>query len=320
MTEGAYGQNDGQKTGQTDVYSTPEYGTPEYGTPGYGPVAPRTNTLSIVALVTGFFCAVAAVITGHIALSQIKRSGEAGRGMAIAGLVLGYLGIAVTSVGVVLLIVFAAAFGSFMNAVVGDVSTVPVVGASGQVGAAYLDEGYLQAGSGETVVDLYIDPMCPYCGQFEVVNGATLAALVDDGSISLRVHSLTFLDSASQGSEYSTRASNALTCEAATNPDSTLDYMAALFANQPAEGTSGLTDDELVALSSGEESIADCVNSGRYAEWSQGNTDAAVTGPILGAEIDSIEGTPTILVDGRQYTGAINDPQALTEAIRGISS
>ena len=300
----------GQNDGQNDVYSTPHY----------GPVAPRTNTLSIVSLVTGFFCAVAAVITGHIALGQIKRSGEAGRGMAIAGLVLGYMGIAVTAVGVVLLIVFAATFGSFMNSLVGDVSPVPATGTSGQVGAAYLDEGYLQAGSGETVVDLYIDPMCPYCGQFEVVNGATLAGLVDDGSISLRVHSLTFLDSASQGSEYSTRASNALACEAAANPDSMLDYMAALFSNQPAEGTSGLTDDELVALSVDGESIAACVDSGRYAEWSKRNTDAAVTGPIVGAEISSIQGTPTILVNGRQYTGAINDPQALTEAIRGISS
>ena len=61
--------------------------------PYYGPVAPRTNTLSIISLVTGFFCSIAAVITGHIALNQIKRTGEKGRGLAIAGLVLGYLGL-----------------------------------------------------------------------------------------------------------------------------------------------------------------------------------------------------------------------------------
>jgi hypothetical protein len=33
-------------------------------------------------------------VLGHISLSQIKRTGEEGRGMAIAGLVLSYFGIA----------------------------------------------------------------------------------------------------------------------------------------------------------------------------------------------------------------------------------
>lgn len=41
---------------------------------------------------------IAAVILGHIALSQIKRTGQAGRGIAIAGLVLGYLGV-LTAIG-----------------------------------------------------------------------------------------------------------------------------------------------------------------------------------------------------------------------------
>jgi peptidyl-prolyl cis-trans isomerase B (cyclophilin B) len=38
--------------------------------------------------------AVAGIITGHVALTQIKRSGERGRGLAITGLVLGYLYVA----------------------------------------------------------------------------------------------------------------------------------------------------------------------------------------------------------------------------------
>ncbi|WP_280763349.1 DUF4190 domain-containing protein [Prescottella agglutinans] len=35
----------------------------------------------------------ATLVFGHIALSQIRRTGESGRGMAIAGLVLGYISI-----------------------------------------------------------------------------------------------------------------------------------------------------------------------------------------------------------------------------------
>lgn len=299
----------------------PSHGAPTGPYPGGpigGPVAPRTNTLSVVSLVTGFFCSIAAVITGHLALNQIKRTGETGRGLAIAGLVLGYLGIATTVVAVILAVLFAATLGALFSSVTGTAS--PSVVAAGQVGAAHLDDGYLQVGNGSIVVDTYIDPMCPYCGQFELANGDALAELVSSGSITLRLHPLTFLDQASQGAEYSSRAAGALTCEAAINPESTLDYLRALYANQPAEGTTGLTDDELSGLSTGASSIGECVDSGQYQAWAQDASDASLTGPIEGAEIQSIQGAPTVLVDGAQYLGPIDDAQALTEFIVGTAS
>lgn len=70
--------------------------------PGYYPVpavAP-TNGLAVAALVCGiaeFFtlglAAIPAVILGHVARSQIRRTGERGDGMAVSGLILGYLAI-----------------------------------------------------------------------------------------------------------------------------------------------------------------------------------------------------------------------------------
>jgi hypothetical protein len=64
------------------------------------PMAP-TNGLAVGALVCGLaeiftfgLAAIPAVILGHIARGQIRQTGERGDGMAIAGLVLGYLGIA----------------------------------------------------------------------------------------------------------------------------------------------------------------------------------------------------------------------------------
>ena len=50
------------------------------------------NTLSVVSLATAVtgFGAVAGVITGHISLAQIKKTAESGRGMAIAGIAVGY--------------------------------------------------------------------------------------------------------------------------------------------------------------------------------------------------------------------------------------
>ena len=292
------------------------------GAPYVPAIPPRTNTLAIVSLVTGFCCSLAAVITGHIALAQVKRTGEAGRNLAIAGLVLGYIGIGITTLALVLALTFAAAFSTLFGVLGGinsnNGSSSSIV--AGQVGAAYLDDGYLLVGTGDTVVDLYIDPMCPYCGQFDAANGATLAALVDNGAITLRLHALTFLDQASAGSEYSSRASAALTCVAATNPESTLDYLTALFGDQPIEGTSGLTDDELIALSVGPDPINDCVASGRYLAWSQQNTDNALNGPIPGSDLPSLQGTPTALVDGRQYLGAIDDPQAFADFVLGVTS
>ena len=54
----------------------------------------RTNGLAIASLVTGVLSfSIVAVVLGHIALNQINRSREEGRGLAIAGLVLGYVGI-----------------------------------------------------------------------------------------------------------------------------------------------------------------------------------------------------------------------------------
>ena len=55
----------------------------------------RTNGLAIAALISSFFISIVGIILGHIALSQIKRTGEKGRGLAIAGLIIGYLSLVV---------------------------------------------------------------------------------------------------------------------------------------------------------------------------------------------------------------------------------
>ena len=54
----------------------------------------RTNGFAVGALVCGivpFFGGIPAVILGHYARGQIKKTGERGDGMAIAGLIFGYL-------------------------------------------------------------------------------------------------------------------------------------------------------------------------------------------------------------------------------------
>jgi hypothetical protein len=89
------------------------------GWPGPAPATTRpTNPLSVVSLVFGcaqfVFCffvgAIVAVITGHIARSQIKRTNEQGAGMALAGVILGYVGLALTALVVSGILVFIFGF------------------------------------------------------------------------------------------------------------------------------------------------------------------------------------------------------------------
>ena len=111
-----------QPYGQQPYGAPPQYGQPgtpfnAYGQPAYYGVPPEPKGLSIASLCCGIAAFVglgffllpqlAAVILGHMAL---KRE-PSGRGMAIAGLVMGYVAIALT-VLVIVLIVVGLAIGS----------------------------------------------------------------------------------------------------------------------------------------------------------------------------------------------------------------
>jgi hypothetical protein len=73
--------------------------------PAYYPVAP-TNTLAILALVFGLVFPIAGIVCGHIARGQIKRTGESGDGLALAGLILGYVLTGLTVLFVVAYLIF----------------------------------------------------------------------------------------------------------------------------------------------------------------------------------------------------------------------
>lgn len=65
---------------------------------------PRTNSFAITSFVLAFFATIISIVFGHIALSQIKRTGEKGRGLALSGLWISYLQIvaAIVTVGIIL--------------------------------------------------------------------------------------------------------------------------------------------------------------------------------------------------------------------------
>jgi hypothetical protein len=77
------------------------------GRPTFVRAQSSTNGLAIASLVAAVFWlwwigSALAVVFGHVALHQIARSGQSGRGLAITGLVLGYVGLAVLVLAVLL--------------------------------------------------------------------------------------------------------------------------------------------------------------------------------------------------------------------------
>jgi hypothetical protein len=98
------------------------WGGPAPGTIYAGGAAPasrgatgtQTSGLAIASLVTGlfFWCwvipGIVSIVLGHLALESIANSGGAkrGRGMAIAGIVLGWVGVGI--VGLLVLVWFVA--------------------------------------------------------------------------------------------------------------------------------------------------------------------------------------------------------------------
>ncbi len=82
---------------------------------GYGPgvgYAQRTNGFAVAALILGLLgISLLGIIFGHVAISQIRRSGERGTGLAVTGLVFGYLWIAVSVIYLIAVSAAAASLG-----------------------------------------------------------------------------------------------------------------------------------------------------------------------------------------------------------------
>lgn len=126
-----YGQNPGG--GQNNPYGQPPqpnpygagggYGPPQGGFPG-GPVnePPKTDGVSIAALITSFLCCLApiGVILGFVGLSRTKGGRRKGRGLAIAGIIVGII-VSLASAGIgAAVFIFADSIVTPGNAEVGQ--------------------------------------------------------------------------------------------------------------------------------------------------------------------------------------------------------
>ncbi|MGO8862224.1 MAG: DsbA family protein [Acidimicrobiales bacterium] len=139
-------------------------------------------------------------------------------------------------------------------------ATDPLVTPSG-----HTPEGGVLVGNAgaSTRMVLFEDPQCPYCRQFEELNGAVITAALDAGELAVEYRMRCFL-----GPE-SVRADNALAL--ATEAGRFDQLRQVLFAAQPPEGSGGFTTEDLLRLGAEvgltRPDFVSGVRDARYEQW-----------------------------------------------------
>ncbi|MFA6575496.1 MAG: thioredoxin domain-containing protein [Nocardioides sp.] len=229
---------------------------------------------------------------------------QAGRRRVI--MVLGTLVILGLVVAIILAVVKATGGDDGPTKALDDVATPRNVTSSGAIPVGEEDA--------PVTVEIYYDYMCPACGAFEAANSAELDRLIEEGVARVELRPISFLDEQSRGTEYSTRAANAMATVADAAPDSAWDFHNALYADQPQEGSEGLTDEQIgeIAADVGVGSdVVDRFEDGTYSSWVASVTELAFS--------EGVQGTPTVKVDGEEFDGDLYTVGPLTEAIESAA-
>jgi protein-disulfide isomerase len=140
------------------------------------------------------------------------------------------------------------------------------------------------------VIDIWEDPQCPICKNFEDANGDYIDSLIRDKKATVRFHVLSFL-----GDE-SVRAANASFC--AAEEGQYLDFHHALYAVQsPLENSGFWSNEKLVSIGAKigitSEKFVTCVNKGNKVDLVKANYDSM--------EKYGVKGTPTVFIDGKLW-------------------
>jgi len=170
---------------------------------------------------------------------------------------------------------------------------------------------------------MYVDYQCPYCAQFETTNASQIEQWVTAGMATVEIHPIANLDSQSLGTRYSSRSANAAACVANFEPEQFWAVNSAFYANQPEEQTSGLDTAAIKTLvadaGASSQEVSDCIGSETFKSWV---TDATLRtrSAIPNSDLTSVEGTPTVLVNGQQYVGELTDADAFTAFVTAIAT
>lgn len=172
------------------------------------------------------------------------------------------------------------------------------------------------------VVEVYVDYQCPFCQRWESEIGTLLVAKAqEDGSdLQLKQYNLAFLGETSPNLDppgASARAASAAFCFLeGEGPDAFVEFNAEIFAQaDPAEPASQFATEVMSALASefgaSAETIA-CIEEERHVPFTALSTQVGFA--------RGVQGTPTVVVNGRTVESSFSDTELLGLLGSGTSS
>lgn len=259
----------------------------------------RLATRSAVVIIVLAIIAAAAVVVWSVVSAWVDKPNPTPAGLQNDGFV-------ITESG-------ASFVSSAGNGSLGDPSPTPTADPTAEATAEATPEPTPTTTRMPVQVDMYVDFLNPESAQFMLANGAQLAKLVRDGSITLTLHPVSVMTASSNGTKYSQRAAGAVACVARYTPDAVFAYSFELMSKQPKVDTDGLSDEELAdtAIAIGAtnpEGVRECISEGTYTRWVSAATERATTKALPRTD-EPLSVTPTVIVNGILYVGAYDDPQ-----------
>ncbi|MFJ6567106.1 thioredoxin domain-containing protein [Streptomyces sp. NPDC091292] len=223
------------------------------------------------------------------------------RGLIVGGAVVGVLALAA-----VIGVIAANTGGSKGN------TSGPVVAPKGATGKDSLAIPVGQD-TAKSTLTIWEDFRCPVCKQFEDMYRSTIHELTGSGKLKVEYHFATLIDG-NLGGSGSLHGANAAAC--AQEAGKFTEYHDVLFENQPAETDDAFASNPKLIELAGKvpgldtDTFKKCVNDGTHNSWVAQSNKAFQAGKF--------QGTPTILLDGKNVYGDQQNPltpQKLTQMV-----
>jgi protein-disulfide isomerase len=173
-------------------------------------------------------------------------------------------------------------------------------------------------------IRVYVDYLSSGSRDFQVANVKQLSQWVDSGAATLTYYPVAMLTAKSNGTKYSLRAAGAAACVAQNSPEYFFAFNNALLTQQPGVDSDGLSDSQLADLAiatglDGPKVVRNCIEQQSYTSWVKTATEQALKElPDSGGV--ALTATPTILVNGTQYVGKIDDPKEFAQFVLTVAS
>ncbi|MFT4157610.1 MAG: thioredoxin domain-containing protein [Microbacterium sp.] len=174
-------------------------------------------------------------------------------------------------------------------------------------------------------IHIYVDYLSPDAGAFERANARQLANWITEGAATVTYHPVALLTASSNGTKYSLRAAAAAACVSTHSSAQFYAFNHDLLDDQPEVNTDGFSDEDLAHVAvavgvSNAKAVKSCIENKDYVAWAKDATSRALAGPLTGSDDLVLTSAPTIVVNGEQYVGALDDATEFSQFVLTVAS